>query len=434
MQFVIKRLISSKPFRQAFTLGAGTAVGQLFVVVASPIWSRLYSPTDFGRYGLMLSFLSTVIVAGSLRFDLSIPLGRDDEESLLLLLLSLVCTVPVSIIASVVLFWLTTHNLLGFGALSPWSVILVVLLLLLTCIFTALRYWHIRSSGFREIGSSLVAQGVGRALTPILVSPLGFGWLGLLSGEVLGRSLGIGKLGKEALPLLISMARTTPISKLFTLMRTYKQYPLVFLPSAVLDAAAGAIEVPVFIGLYGIAAGGQFLLAKQVVMAPAAFIGASLGDVLHSRLLSARADKAAELPRLVVRTTLRLLLVMSVIYIPVAILAPYISVPIFGHSWVRVGTFVAILTPATIIAGAVSPVSRAMVLSRIPQVKFVVDFAKLVLPVTGMIVAGRLSGGSINVGIASLSAMTVLCYVLYFCVILFSVQARYQLASQTSPS
>src|SRR5271167_2859174 len=115
---MIRSVLRSQALRQAFALGAGTAIGQGAVVIASPIWSRLYDPADFGRYGLVLSFLSTATVAVSLRYDMAIPLARDQDEAVRLTLLALICTIPVSIGAGAIFVLLTARGLLGFGAIA----------------------------------------------------------------------------------------------------------------------------------------------------------------------------------------------------------------------------------------------------------------------------------------------------------------------------
>lgn len=424
---MIRALFRSKGVRQAFALGSGTALGQLAVLVASPIWSRIYDPTDFGRYGLIVSFLSTATAAISLRYDAAIPLARDQEEALRLVLLALFCAVPVSILSGALFLVLALRNMLGFGVVAPWAAVFVVVSLALTSVFSILRYWHVRNSNFRDISGSLVAQGLGRALTPILLSPLRLSWFGLLSGELIGRSLGIRKLAKGLPPLLMDAARLTTPSKLKELLRAYRQYPLVFLPSSILDAASAAIAVPVVVSLYGVSTGGEFLLAQQVVSAPAALICGSLGDVFHAQLVPGANRQAADLPKLVWRTAFRLLILACVIYVPVASLAPSLAVPIFGFSWSRVGQFVAILSPATIIMVAVNPVTRAMLVSRIPHIKLFADLVKLVLPVVGLVLGFKLTDGSVTKSLTIYSGMLVLSYLIYFATVLTSIRANNQL-------
>ena len=425
---LISGLLKSRGMRQAFALGTGTAIGQAAVVAASPVWSRLYDPDAFGRYGLVLSFLSAATVAVSLRFEFAIPIAPDEDEALELVLLALICSIPVSLLAGGIFLILSLTGLFGFGAVAPSSAILVVLSLVLAGSFSILRYWHVRRSAFREISNSLVAQGLARALTPILLSPLNWGWFGLVCGEVAGRSFGIRSLGRVVIPQLTRLARRVTISRLRDIARKYRQYPLVFFPSSMLDALSGALTIPVVVGIYGFSAGGEFLLAQQVVSAPSALICNSLGDVFHAQLVPGAGRNPAYLPQFVWRTALRLLVIASVVYVPVACESPFVAVPIFGAPWSRVGQFVAILAPSTIITTMVSPISRAMLVSKIPQIKLLADVVKLVLPILALVGAAHLPEASLTKSLVFYSGTVVVCYLIYFAIVLVSVRLRNQIS------
>ena len=429
---VIKQLLNRESTRHAITLGLGTVLGHLAVTIASPIWSRLYEPADFGRYGLMISYLSTATAAISLRYDLAIPSARNSEESVRLVVLSLFCAIPVSLLAGGIFVWFTRQGFLGFGRLPSWSTAFVILSLALTSIYSTLRFWHVRNSEFGAISVSLVSQGIGRAITPIALAPLKFGWFGLITGELLGRALGIRKLAKPVLPLVRDIFKSTSMRDFGDLLRQYRQYPLVFLPSSVLDAASAVIALPVVVSLFGVSVGGEFLLAQQIVMAPSALISGTLRDIIHSKLIRHAGDNPADLPKLVKRTALRLFLFSSAIYLPLACLAPVLTSSIFGQSWLRVGAFVATLCPAAIVSVAVSPISRAMVFSRIPHIKFAADFAKLLLPVAGMVICARLSSGSVISGLIGYAVMTAVAYAFYFAIVVFSIRINNQLSNGKS--
>jgi O-antigen/teichoic acid export membrane protein len=424
---LISSLLKNQGLRQAFALGTGTAIGQAAVVAASPIWSRLYDPVAFGRYGLVLSFLSAATVAVSLRFEFAIPVAQDDDEALELVFLALICSIPVSLLAGVTFLVFSLRDLFGFGAVAPLSAALMVLALLLAGSFSTLRYWHVRRSGFQEISTSLVAQGLARALAPILLSPLNWGWFGLMSGELAGRSFGIRSLGRELFPQLTRLARRVTLSRLGYLSRKYRQYPLVFFPSSMLDALSAAVTIPVVVGIYGLSAGGEFLLAQQVVSAPSALICASLGDVFHAQLIPSARRNPANLPQFVLRTAVRLLVIASIAYVPIACVAPFVAVPIFGAPWSRVGLFITILTPSTIIATMVSPISRAMLVSKIPQIKLLADVIKLVLPVLALVGAAHFPGASLAKSLMFYSGMVGVCYLIYFGIVLVSVRPSNQI-------
>ena len=259
------------------------------------------------------------------------------------------------------------------------------------------------------------------------MAPLSPGWIGLLAGELLGRTLGIWKLGKPLVPLIRGVTKNTSMRQLSELLRQYRQYPLVFLPSSVLDAASGAVALPIIVALFGVATAGEFLLAQQIVMAPAAFIGGSLRDVIHSRLVPCARDNPSGLTRIVRQTALKLMLLAAAIYLPLACLAPFLATQIFGRSWATVGPLVSIMCPAAVVMVAVMPVSRAMVFSRVPQIKFAADIVKLILPAGGLIVGAESDHHSLTGSVVGFTILTALSYAWYFRVIMYSIRDNNQL-------
>jgi O-antigen/teichoic acid export membrane protein len=49
-------------------------LGQAITVLVSPILTRLYTPEDFGVFGVYASILGIVTVVASLRYEYALPL------------------------------------------------------------------------------------------------------------------------------------------------------------------------------------------------------------------------------------------------------------------------------------------------------------------------------------------------------------------------
>ncbi|MGH8308323.1 MAG: hypothetical protein ACRETX_00855, partial [Steroidobacteraceae bacterium] len=105
----------------------------------------------------------------------------------------------------------------------------------------------------------------------------------------------------------------------------------------------------------------------------------------------------------------------------------FVTVPIFGPEWDQAGQFVIGLAPAAAVTAAVSPLTRALVLSRIPQVKFVADTAKIILPIGGMLLGTGAGTTRPMDSVIGFSIMTIASYALYLGVVLYAVQSRHQL-------
>src|SRR3954464_573016 len=87
-------------------LGGGTAGAQALILLTAPLLTRLYSPAEMGRFGVLLAFVAFTSVVVNLRFDMAIVSARTDIEADGLLAISAIVVIPMSIA--------TTLLLLGF--------------------------------------------------------------------------------------------------------------------------------------------------------------------------------------------------------------------------------------------------------------------------------------------------------------------------------
>src|SRR5690606_33042675 len=59
-------------FRNVGILAAGTAVSQLIAFAVAPLLSRMYTPADFGLFGVFVSVVAMASVIVTLRLDLAV--------------------------------------------------------------------------------------------------------------------------------------------------------------------------------------------------------------------------------------------------------------------------------------------------------------------------------------------------------------------------
>lgn len=409
----------SRPVRAWFgkdfaRLLSGTALGQALIVIATPILSRLYSPADFGQFAVLLAFVGFVSVSLSLRFEMALVGEMDDRQAAQLLRISLELVPLTALVWTASFVVLNRLNLFELGALPAWAAVAVLLILVLIGAFSALRYWHVRAGKFDDLGRALAFNGLGRAVMPIATGAVRSDWVGLVLGELLGRALGIARLWKAAAPALAhTRVARAPAGPLW---RKYWKYPGVLLPSSLLDALGQNLGVPLVAALFGIVPAGQYALIHRLAQAPAALIGASAADVLHWQLSTT--DSAAR-RGLVLRQAAKLAGASLVIYGAAAVAAHWLTVPVLGADWGDAGRMFVILFPAYCALFVVSPLSRALLLTQRIELKFIADFAALLLPLAAMLVF-RSAGIWIAFGafmIASVAAAGI-----YFALIMYAMR------------
>lgn len=361
-------------------LAGGSAIGQALVLLSTPLITRIYSPAEMGVFGLFMAFISFTSVGVALRYDLAIVAARDKFEADVLLITSIAIATPFVVLASAVLYGMIRFSVLGYVALPVWSVPVMFLTLMATGIFTSLRFWFVGRQKFGEIGLSLISQGAGRATIPILLGLISSSWTGLLAGEVLGRMLGIARLARGAWAEVQKTIAVISIKHSKQVLRNYWKYPAIFLPSSLIDALATSLPLMLISSLFGVSAAGEYFLVYRLASAPAALISAGVADVFHAKLIdTARTNKLLVHP-LMKDAIQKLVITSFAIYLPIALVSPFLFVYVFGQSWAQAGSLMAIQSLAGITGLVVSPLSRVLTISKFPELKIYPDIVRLIIP------------------------------------------------------
>lgn len=367
-------------FSSALRIASGTALGQVWVILATPLLSRLYGPADFGVFGLFSAFVGVASVAATLRLEMGLPSAGDDDAEMDLLVSILWIGIPVAVMLAALLWPLSKAEALGFSLLPSGAALLAAPAILIVGLGGAFRFLQTRRMAFGLIGRAQSAQGLGRALIPLACWPFVPGWGGLAVGDTLGRLIGLRPLLRGVSTQLRRRLRTFTAKDLSRTLRTHRRYLQVLLPSSLIDAAAVALPLPIITQLFGLAAAGEYALVSRVAAVPGALVGNSIADAFHGHVvewLRRRDGSAAAGLR---HTALRLLLAALAIYIPAALLAPSVFPLLFGSEWTRAGWVFVTLAPVLVAGLVVSPLSRILVVTDRMHWKLGVDLLFLVLP------------------------------------------------------
>ncbi len=366
----IRRVSQSSFFRGVIAIAGGTALAQAVGVLLSPLLTRLYTPEAVGLWGLFMSFLGVTSVAATLRYEVAIVAAASEEDALVLTRSSLVLALLTSFLGALVLEFLRRKDLFGYGSLPAWASLLAFLALLASAWGLVLRYYSVRKGAFGLVGRFTVTQGIARPVAQVLFSFTGGG--GLLLGDVTGRFLG-----------LLSLWRILPsTSGLWLSPRVlvkFRSYPLVQLPSGVIDTFALMALIPVFTALYGPATGGHLALGQRVVGLPLNLIGAAIADVFYSRASDLVRKCPKTLRSFLIVTAFRMALVSVPLGLTLWFIAPRVVPWVFGSEWGETGEMVAALAPWFAAQLVVSPLSRIVFLSRYGWLKLPYDMLSVVV-------------------------------------------------------
>jgi len=343
---LIDRLPRSEFFRGALTIVAGTGAAQVIVVLATPILTRLYSPTDYGILSVATSILFVLISVTCLRYEYAIPIPDDEVEAANVVALSLVTNLVMSVVAGLALWllgsWLS--ELFGLSALGPLVILLAVAQFGggVTSIFIN---WALRVKDFREIAVNRLTQSLALVVVQIGLGIAAFGAPGLFLGAVAGSIAGSTRLARTAWRRQADVFRRVTRSGVLAAASRYRRFPIFSSGSALLGALGVRAPFLLLVAFHGTAVGGQYALAERVLYLPLTLVAGAVGQVFVAEAARLAREDPKALPALLRRTTWSLVKMAVGPAILVAVTAPFLTAPVFGEVWREAGLYVAILVP-----------------------------------------------------------------------------------------
>lgn len=355
------------------TLIGAAGAGHAILILSSPITSRIYSPEDFGQLGLFSALVICAAVLGAFRYESAIIAADTDNDAENLVIGASILSAVSSLVAGGVLYALVIKGLLGYGALSPWSVPVATLCVFSGTVYNVLRAYSIRNQAFGVVAKSVIIRNSVTVLTQVVFGLLGLSWLGLFLSDLIGKVIGCAWIlvsRKKLEPATHDESRLVRVRKVIA---KYKQFPLLSFPSSILDSVSSGLAIPIVTQLYGTAVAGEFRLAHTVMLLPAAVVSGSVADVFHNRLSIAKRENPSSMPRLFRQTVLSLLLVSLIPSVMVSFFGVWAFERFFGAQWAMAGQIVSIMAPWMIMSMAVSPVSRVVFVLGGQHLKLIYD-------------------------------------------------------------
>lgn len=391
----------------------GTALGQLLLVAATPVITRLYPPADFGLFGVYTGVVSLAVVLGAARYELAVPMASDEREALYLVCLSFVVLVGtvVAVAIAVAFFGRDVAQVLRAPEFEPFLWIVPVGLFV-GVVQQTLNSYAARLRDYRAISQTKVAQGVGQALIPIIMAPAGP--IGLLAGDVAGKLGGTARLGALLLKSTRDIAGLPSVKELCRIARQYKAFPLLSSPSALLNTFALQIPTLLFASLYGPSVAGWLMLSNRVVGTPMRLIGQSVAQVYLGEAARAKRESPERLHPVFKKLASRLLLFGGIPICLIGVGAPFVFDLVFGAEWQNAGVYTALMCPAMLGQFVVSPLSQTAAIVGRQGRQLLLDATRTALLVLSVWIPFR-SGWTPNTAVACYAAVLSATYVaLYF--------------------
>ena len=224
-KYTIKELAMNSFIKNVSVLASGTIIGQIVVILASPILTRLYTVEAFGILSVFTSVCTILSLFSTGRFELAIVLPKLNENALKLIKLIFYIAIIVSFFYFIVIFIskeiLKVNDSISF--LNYLTAYAAPLYIFFVALLSALTYWNQRKKAYKTITFANALQSISNTIISLT---LGFLLInnnnGMIWGLVGGIFVTIGYLILKDKYFMKNLFRTKGIKEV---AQEYKAFP-----------------------------------------------------------------------------------------------------------------------------------------------------------------------------------------------------------------
>lgn len=348
-------------------LSSASVVAQLINVLSLPLFSRLYSPLDFGTLALFSSVVGLLSTVSGFRYYLIIPLARTDTYLHSFVWVSFIfqclCVFLFLLFIEFASFFLEDTS---YAVLIPYR-FLIIIGVFCVGLYSLLTQWAIRTRSFSLVAQTKLTQTISRAAAILFCGLFGLKPLGLLLGNIFGQSFG-------STSLLLTLFKGSKKIKfsLTHIKRATLSYRKMFFyetPSALINVS-GSNLLPIIMAYFFLPeVVGSFSMSRQVLALPSALIGTAIGQVFIQRASEAKVH--GNVSNVMLKTMLMLIRTGMFPILAIGLLAPSIFVPVLGAKWLEAGRITQILSPWVAIDFVYTPLSMIFIIMMLQKYAFI---------------------------------------------------------------
>ena len=363
----LKKIISiytkrSLTYKNLIQLISSSAIVQLIAFLTTPLLTRIYSPSDFGKFASYVSLISIFAVISTLRYEHAIVIPTKDKKAKILVLICFIL-----IVITFILFLLFGLIQINYSLISKNNSIsdvywFIPFGILFSGIIQPLNYYAIRDKLFLFISKLQIKQSLFGLFVTILSFKLGFS--GLIIGQLSNILIGIigftNLLGKKLFSIF-------PINKLSIkrVASEYKNFAIFSTVSGLVNTFGAKVPYLLILIIFGSKQLGYLYLAEKLLRAPLNLLSTSIQKVFLG--ISPEYFRKGKMLKLINKTYIKLLAMNICVGAALTLILPLIISPIFGSNWENVSKIILIILPMTLTDFTVSTLSMSFEIIKKPE-------------------------------------------------------------------
>ncbi len=330
--------------RNVLTLVSGSAVSQIIVLLASPILTRIFTPSDFGSSALFLSICSILIVIITGRYEMAIVQTKKNYDAISLMIISLSLALLSSILIYIFyIFFKQSSFFINLNKQLDGFILLIPLFIFVLVAHKVLTNYMNRNKYYKLIALNQISQSFSQVSFKLIYGFLLVPTNGIILGNFIGQAIALFLFIYRFLMTKVKRAvYYIAIKRIRYNLKYFKEFPKILLFSDLVNVIA--IQLPFLLTSYYYSNTqlGYLSLAYAMSSAPLAFIGTSLSRVFRQQSASDY-NKLGRCDILFTKMFKKLVIYLTLPFIILFFSAPYLFEIVFGNQWAESGKMVQIL-------------------------------------------------------------------------------------------
>ena len=386
----IKGVINLPFVRNTLKLSSSSVILMFLPLLVTPVLSRLYTPADYGDWGVFSSVYYIIIAFIFLSYENTIVKCNDKQEIPNLVLLCLLVS-GVVILGVAAFFYIGKWFNVGFCIDFP-SVPLLIAMLVTYILHTLTQNLANRELLYGKMAISGVVNGVSQAILRIAFGVWPIVTYGLIVGNLLAQIIATVFLAVFLFQVLDArMWKQFSFAKAKDLSIKYKKFPFFDAPARLIEFAIGNLSLLIMAHFWSRDEIGSYSMIVQFILLPITMIGSAMANVYY-RELSEQVDNPMHIATATKRAAKITFLISVLPLLFLALGGDKLLVIFLGQQWVVAGKLslcLVIYSVPVILSEPLLPIFRSLDKQ---EERFKLNLLCLVLSLGGLILSAVLSG------------------------------------------
>lgn len=331
----------------------GTVISQILNLVMTPFMSRLYSPTDYGKYAVISSLTLIFSVVASGKYDLAIMQENNSKKRKDIYNLAMLFTLGFS---SLIFIVGIGAKILNIGNLLFSDYFVLSFFVFFTTSNSIINLWLNSEGHFKQISKNRILYSLSNLIGIIIFGIIQLGYKGIIYASLIAYLLQFVYVYRYLLRQTAYHKGRFNKTNMIEQLKKYKNFPLYQMPALLLNSASSNLPVLLFTRFLGETTSGYYSMTIKVINLPMSLIGNAVGEVYYNKATQYRQDKK-KLAKLTWTIYTKFVVLGSC---GMAILTSFGDVLfsfVLGSQWEMAGEYARILSPWYFMVFITSPFS-----------------------------------------------------------------------------